>query len=270
MKTLFVAWQSPTERSWFTVGRLRSRGERFRFDYTHGVEAAGEVGFRPFSAFPDLHVSYESERLFPFFANRLLSRSRREYEDFVRWVSPHELEDDPVALLARSGGTRMTDSLELYPQPEQDNGWYHLHFFVHGLSHLPAAAANRAEQLQEGEHLLILKDVQNPQDRNALVLRTEERNEQDFFFMGFVPRYLAQDVAPILEESSARATVVRLNPPPTPIQFRILCCFRIRPPAGHRLFRGREFLPINEDAPSPASRRTRSRVGRSRRSGGRQ
>lgn len=263
-----MAWQSPTERSWFTVGRLCSQDGRFRFDYTHGAENARKVGFRSFSAFPDLYVSYESERLFPFFANRLPSRTRREYKDFLRWVSPHEVEEDPVALLARSGGTRMTDSLELFPQPSWNNGWYHLHFFVHGLSHMPAAAASRAEQLQESEQLLIMKDVQNRHDTSALVLRTEERYDQDFFFMGFVPRYLAQDVAPILERSTASASVSRINLPPAPIQFRILCCFRIRPPAGHSLFQGEELLPINRD-PSLSSPSTLQRMRRSSGSRGR-
>lgn len=247
MRTAFIAWQSPTTRSWFTVGRLSSRDHRYRFDYTHGAEDAADAGFRPFSAFPDLDVSYESERLFPFFANRLLSPSRREFGDFVQWVSPHESEDDPIALLAGSGGQRMTDSLELFPQPEQRNGWYHLHFFVHGLGHMPTAAARRAEDLRPGERLLILKDVQNPADRNALVLRTEAQREQDYFALGFVPRYLTDDLAPVLEESSARVEVLRVNGPPAPVQFRVLCCARVRPPEGHGLLEGREYLPINED-----------------------
>lgn len=258
MRTLYVAWQSPTERSWFTVGRLCSRYGRFRFDYTYGAEVAGRAGFRPFSAFPDLYVSYESERLFPFFANRLLSRSRREYHEFVHWVSPHELDDDPVGLLARSGGTRMTDSLELFPEPVRENGRYSLHFFAHGLSHMPAAAASRAERLNEGEGLLLLKDVQNPYDKHALVLRTEDRSDQDFFFMGFVPRYLAQEVSPMLEDSVARVQVIRVNLPPAPVQFRILCRFQIRPPTGQSLLDGEEFLPLNEDpALRPTSRSSR-------------
>lgn len=246
MRTLFVAWQSPAERSWFTVGRLCSRDHRYRFEYTWGAIDGQEAGFHPFSAFPDLQVSYESERLFPFFANRLLSRSRREFNDFVRWVSPHEIEDDPIALLARSGGQRMTDSLELFPEPEKQNGWYHLHFFIHGMSHMPGTSANRAEALEPGERLLIMKDVQNPVDENAMVLRTAEHYHQDFFFMGFLPRYLAQDLAPLIEHSPANVEVIRVNPPPAPIQFRVLCCSRFRPPKGHGLFEGREFTPVSQ------------------------
>lgn len=252
--TLYVAWQSPIDRSWFTVGRLSSNGDKFRFEYTAGAEEARERGFSPFSAFPDVLVSYESERLFPFFGNRLLSRSRREYSDFVKWVSAHEASYDPVVLLARSGGTRMTDSLALFPKPESDEkGHYHLHFFVHGLSHMPPSAARRAEQFQTGEKLLILKDVQNPVDRRALMLRTEGVYEQDIHFLGFFPRYLAREIAPVLEQTEfAPVQVLRVNPPPAPIQYRVLCCFQIHPPADVRLFEGREFMPLTQVRPQSA------------------
>jgi hypothetical protein len=257
MRTLFVAWQSPVNRSWFTVGKLSSSKARFRFEYTHGARHARKFGFRYFPAFPDLRVTYESERLFPFFANRLLSRSRREYKEFVKWVSSHEREEDPVALLARSGGARMTDSLELFPAPKKRGGEYHLHFFVHGLRHMPVAAANRAEQLVSGERLLLAKDVQNPHDPRALLLRTgDDDHEQDVFFVGYLPRYLAQDVSPILEESTAQAYVLRMNPPPAPIQFRVLCCFRIRPPSDFSLFDGEEFTPIADSPPRALRRRS--------------
>jgi hypothetical protein len=193
MNTLFVSWQDPVGRSWFPVGRLHSTYGQFRFDYTRGAIQASEEGeFRPFSAFPDFLVTYQSERLFPFFGNRLLSRSRREYSDFVKWVRGHDESNDPVALLAQSGGTRMTDSLELFPKPEKsEDGVYHLHFFAHGLSHMPPGSSQRAEALDSGESLLVMKDIQNRWDPGAVMLRTGETYEQDIFFVGFVPRYLA-------------------------------------------------------------------------------
>lgn len=249
MSTLYVAWQSPIDRSWFTVGKLSANGGTFRFAYTAGAEMARSSGFSPFSAFPDLLVSYESERLFPFFGNRLLSQSRREYSDFVKWVSAHEPSDDPVALLAWSGGTRRTDSLELFPKPESDEkGHFHLHFFVHGLSHMPVSAASRATQLRTGERLLILKDVQNSADRRALMLRTE--GEQDIYFLGYFPRYLAREIAPFLEQTElSPVLVLRVNPPPAPIQYRVLCCLQIHPPATVRLFEGGEFMPLTQPRP---------------------
>ncbi len=246
MNSLFVAWQSPTERSWFTVGRLMSVNHAFEFDYTRGALQASDSGFVPFSAFPDLHVSYRSQRLFPFFANRLLSRSRPEFGDFVNWVSPHNDSDDPVALLAQSGGSRMTDSLELFPLPERDEGGtLHIHFFAHGLGHMPTAASHRAELLKDGEQVLVVKDFQNASDRNALMLRTTGEYDQDVYFLGYLPRYLASDLAPWIETGDRLSVqVLRVNRPPAPVQFRLLCCMRFRPPSEVPLFQGEEFLPI--------------------------
>lgn len=245
--SLFVAWQSPAQRLWFTVGKLTSADGRFRYNYTRGAALAKDSGFKPFTAFPDLLVSYESERLFPFFKNRLLSRSRREYSDFVRWVSGHEKSHDPIILLARSGGIRMTDSLELFPKPERDErGHFHLHFFAHGLRYMPASAAKRAEELRRGDRLLIMKDFQNPADPQALMLRTEGKYEQDIYFTGYFPRYLAGDVAPYIEDPGwGPVRVLRVNPPPAPIQYRVMCCFEFHPPENARLFEGEEFMEMN-------------------------
>jgi hypothetical protein len=246
--SLFVAWQSPApEGSWFTVGKLSSNEGRYRYEYTKGVESAAIAGFRPFAAFPDPFVTYESERLFPFFENRLLSKSRREYSEFVRWVSGHGDNVDPVLLLGQSGGHRMTDSLELFPKPERDErGFFHLHFFVHGLRHMPPSAALRAKELQRGDELLVVKDVQNPFDHLALMLRTPGTREQDIHFLGYVPRYLAAEIARWVEGSQfGPVRVLRTNPPPAPIQYRILCCLEFHPPDRERLFESEEFTPMS-------------------------
>jgi hypothetical protein len=261
MNELFVAWQSPTDRTWFTVGSLASNAGRYRFEYTRGAELAQSSGFTAFSAFPDLFVSYESDRLFPFFANRLLSPNRPEYSEFVRWVSHHEVIHEPVLLLGQSGGTRMTDTLELFPKPElDDKGHYHLHFFIHGLSHMPGSAAKRAEELVPGERLLIMKDLQNSSDPHALMLRTEGKHDRDIYFLGFFPRYLARDLSPVLDSAKwAPVQVLRVNRAPAPVQYRVKCCFQIHLPAGPRLFTGEEFMPMRVPAPelTPAARQIR-------------
>lgn len=49
------------------------------------ARGAEKPGFRPFAQMEQLDQIYESEELFPVFANRLLSASRPEYEDFLQW-----------------------------------------------------------------------------------------------------------------------------------------------------------------------------------------
>ena len=84
MKSLFVAWRPPMpdRTGWRPVGRLEHDGGLYRFSYTRG---ALKPGFRPFAQMDRLEHVYESVDLFPLFANRLLPKSRPEYEAYLRW-----------------------------------------------------------------------------------------------------------------------------------------------------------------------------------------
>jgi len=55
-------------------------------------------------------------------------------------------------LLARNGGQRVTDRLEVFPPPEVDeDGLYNFHFFARELQHLPQKALNLIDGLQPGD-----------------------------------------------------------------------------------------------------------------------
>jgi hypothetical protein len=222
LKTLFLAWQNPVSRAWFPIGRLTFDGKLYRFVYIQGAITAQQNGdFKPIWAFPELDKVYESPELFPLFANRLLRHSRPDYPDFVQWLNVPEHGDDPIALLARSGGQRATDTFEVFPYPEPDEqGRYHVHFFAHGLRHLPTETHPRIHQLKPGELLYVAHDCQNPYDSKALLLRTE-----DLYIAGYCPRYLVNDVFDLLYRSPEKLQVLveRVNLPPTPLQFRLLC-----------------------------------------------
>ncbi len=222
MKTLFLAWQDPISRTWFPVGKLTHEDDLYYFRYLQGAIVAKEqANFQPLWSFPDLEHCYSSTELFPLFANRLLRPSRPDYQDFVQWLNIPAQQADPIALLARSGGRRKTDSFEVFPEPERDEqGNYHVHFFTHGLSHFPAVIQQYVQSLQAGTPLLVTHDVQNQFDSRALILRTP-----DLHFVGFCPRYLTQDFFELICQCPQQVTVTveRVNPPPTPLQFRLLC-----------------------------------------------
>ncbi len=135
-RKLFVAWQDPT---WYPVGQVVSQGNQFFFVYTKGALDAHQTGrFHSLPSFPDFHRIYVSDELFPLFSNRSLRQSRPEYKQYLEWLSVPECEADPFAILARSGGQRVTDTLEIFPAPaKSDTGHYEIHFLVHGLSHMP-------------------------------------------------------------------------------------------------------------------------------------
>jgi hypothetical protein len=249
MTTAFVAWRAPTTRTWYPVGRLRSIDSSYEFVYTASAERARkEAGFQPLASFPDLDVRYISDDLFPLFANRLLAKSRRDYPAFVEWLSLPDDEADPVALIARSGGHRATDALEIFQCPERDaTGLVRMHFFAHGLQHFSPQTIERAARLKAGEPLLLLHDFQNSYDPSALMLRTAEEVPGDIYPVGYCPRYLLPDVFELLKRSqtSVRVSVLRVNPPPAPIGFRLLCRLTAAWPAGYQPFSGAEYQPLS-------------------------
>jgi hypothetical protein len=251
-KTLFLAWQDPNSRSWFPIGRLTFDGAGYKFVYTQGVKEAQQMcSFSPLSSFPHLEKVYTSTHLFPVFSNRLMSRSRPDYANFLQWLNISDHEDSPLAILARSGGQRETDSLAVFPRPEADAaGQYQLHFFAHGLRHLPESAIERINHLEPEEKLWLAHEFQNPHDSQALTLHTENH-----YIVGYCPRYLRSEVFELLlkEPSSVDLRVERVNLPPTPLQFRLLCRITTSCNQDFRPFSGEEYQPLIKEDVATAS-----------------
>lgn len=85
MNALLVASRAggPDNGTWGPIGRLEHADGVYRFVYTKGAETL--PGFRPFHGMDDLNRIYESDDLFPVFKNRLLPKSRPEYDAYLRW-----------------------------------------------------------------------------------------------------------------------------------------------------------------------------------------
>jgi len=246
LNTLFLAWQAPEKRCWIPVGRLTFDGDNYRFLYLRGAEKAKEkCNFQPLESFPELNKVYESEILFPLFSNRVLAKSRPDYPDYIKWLNVPKDKDDPMALLARSGGRRATDNLEIFPCPELgEHGEYHVHFFTHGLRYLPKSSLQRIERLQPNDDLLLILDCQNPYDSNAILLRSI-----DCFLVGYCPRYLLEDVFTIIKECGDLPMVKaeRVNLAPAPLQYRLLCNMTACWPDDFRPFETPQYQPIVKD-----------------------
>lgn len=243
MNTLYLAWRQP-DRRWWPVGRLTREGSQYVFAYTKGADAASRAGFRPLPGFPDLDQVYVSNEPFALFANRVPPKSRPDYEDFVQWLDLRRGEMDPMILLARSGGQRETDTYEVFPEPEPSpEGRYTSTFFVHGLRHLGIEAEEAASRLGPGDPLVLKTEPENPYDRRPLrILTTLEGTH-----LGFVPRYLCEDVHSLQDVAGVDGVSVRVhrvNAPPTPAQFRLLCSLDAPWPPGFRPLSSRDFEPI--------------------------
>ncbi|GAB1542406.1 HIRAN domain-containing protein [Scytonema sp. NUACC21] len=241
-KTLFLAWQDPISRRWFPIGRLTFDEGIYQFIYTQGVKEAEEkCAFKPLSSFPCLEKIYTSTHLFPVFANRLMSRSRPDYSSFIEWLNIPNDNNDPIAILARSGGERETDTLAVFPCPEVDEqGQYHLYFFSHGLRHLPNSAIERINQFEPGEELWLAHEFQNPYDSQALILNTK-----DHYIIGYCPRYLQAEIFELLRQNSnLEVRVERVNKSPTPLQFRLLCKMSAIATNGFHPFSSHQYQPL--------------------------
>lgn len=248
MNTLYLAWRQPDQR-WWPVGRLSREGSEYVFTYTQGALSAAEGGFRPLLSFPDFNEVYVSTQLFPLFGNRLPPQSRPDYEDFVEWLDLKRGETDPMVMLARSGGQRETDMFEVFPVPQPSpQGRYESTFFIHGLRHRGPSAEEEARRLSPGDVLVLEPEPRNPLDPRALRIQTLVRGVH----LGFVPRYLCEDVHALQSASGeqAQARVRRVNPPPTPAQFRVLCSLDSPWPEGFRPLASPDFEPLQSFVPA--------------------
>lgn len=223
-------------------------GGIYRFCYTRGARMVG--GFCPFPGMPDLEQVYESEELFPLFANRLLSRSRPEYESFLRWggFDPNS-PPDPIAILGITEGRRETDFVEVFPCPAPDAmGCYLNKFFLHGIRWRGPAAVERISRLGPEELLVVRPEPSNQVDPNAVGVYADD----GAVMIGYVPRYLAHDVNALLRQcgpSSVQLFAERVNRD-APLQLRVLCRMHACWPEGFQPCRGEAFLPIPTDVPS--------------------
>lgn len=219
MDTLYVAWQEPESREWVPVGQLSRSGRTYKFAYTRGAIRAER--FQPFGPLSDLYSTYESDTLFPVFANRVISRSRPEYHDYLRWIGLTAIDTDPMSVLAMTGGVRGTDSIELFPEPKRsDDGRYRVTFFARGLRHLPKSSMEAIAKLTVGDRLNLVRDCQNGHDKFALCLRTIPLPH----FVGYCPKYYARDITKFLEEQPNEVEViVKCVNVDAPLDMRLLC-----------------------------------------------
>lgn len=244
-RTLFLAWQDKARtRQWFPVGRLDVRhvGSAYHFGYLRGAERARrEGGFEPLLDFPDLQGKYESSALFPLFQNRVLTPGRRDFREYLRQLDLPE-QADPIEILSVDGGYRATDSFEVFPKIErQEGGVFRCRFFLHGWRHVNPEGRARLERLLAGEPLLVSIEINNPATRLAVQIET-----LDYHMIGWTPRYLVGDLISAIARSPSplEAVVVRVNPVPAPSKQRVLIEFRGQWPEGYEPMSGEDFRPL--------------------------
>ena len=91
-------------------------------------------------------------------------------------------------------------------------------------------------------------EPENPHDPRASRIHTVVRGVH----IGLVPRYLCKDVHALLAAAGqqAQAHVQRVNLPPTPAQFRVLCSLNVHWPQGFRPLASPDFEPLRLFVPA--------------------
>ena len=246
---LFVSWRSPRTHTIHPVGRLVYRDDLglYEFVYIRKALEAAEEGFLPFLEFPDLGRIYLGQKLFPLFANRVLSGNRPEFRGYTEALGLSAETADPMRILARTGGRRETDQIEMFPLPlpDAETGAYTTHCLIRGIRYMPQPfVEQRIARLERGEPLLLLWDAQNEVDPNAVAVRT-----RDFAMLGYLPAYLTRDVRRINAECfECSARVERVNPPPAGVHHRLLCRVEGCWPKGFAPYDADEFRPLHPEA----------------------
>jgi hypothetical protein len=227
-----VAWRNTARPRISPVAVLDYDGQRYRFEY---LPTASDVeGFRPFIGFPKLDQIYEAERLWPFFALRVMDRRRPDFPRYVEWLGlpPDAM---PLDILSRSGGERKGDAVQVIEEPLVDlAGTTESIFLVRGARYATGqySSASAAEALMPGDRLSIVPDPANPANPAALLVAT-----RDGLPIGWVPDLLVAYVR-IVENTNSRLIVLRNNGPEAPWHLRLLVRLAGHTEPGYRAFTG--------------------------------
>lgn len=204
---LFVIWRQPSDGTRYVIGELCRGPGGYSFSYR--ADLPFSEGFRLLAEFPEHRVppaAYRASHLFPTFAQRVPSPSRPDFRQLTKaWGVEHA--DDPLEILARSGGIQATDRIELAEfRAENDELDRPLEMRIAGATyHEPPA-------LSPGDVLQLQRESENIYDPHATMFIMLKGSAK----IGYVPRQYAKMIARLLDaDVSLTAVAVRrlLLPP---------------------------------------------------------
>lgn len=232
---LVVAWQNPESRRIAPVALLDHGHDEYRFRYLR--RALLVPGFRPFLNFPDWRTDYRSERLFPLFAQRIMSPRRPDFQAFLRQLdlAPGAT---PWEQLARSEGRSSGDTIQVFPVPAVGaDGSTTCMFLVHGVRY---CNEGRLPPLVRGREVELVPEPTNP--KNPLAVQVVV----DGAAIGWVPDLLLDYVRGVREAGSVRAVVQHVDGPEAPPHLRVLLRLEGSLSNGHRPMVGADWETFSE------------------------
>lgn len=249
---LAVTWQHPRSRVISPIGLLtHDVSGSYRFRYIHN--ARNVQGFRPLVGFPSLDRAYESEQLFPLFAQRVMSPRRPDYLGYLKTLGL-ERNASPWEVLALSGGRRTGDTIQLVPAPVPLEGdTWEIDFLVHGVRHMinrpivlnDSTICSDARQLEAsleglaaGDQLHLISDSTNEANPNAQLIVTNGGVP-----IGFLPDLFTEDFVR-LDRGGVRCEAVVVNNAASPWHMRVLARLTCKVPENFAFFSSESWIPI--------------------------
>lgn len=246
MKDIYIIWQDSDDktRMWHPVAKLSKTNQNsYLFKYTKGAK---NKNFSPFPRMMDLSATYESTDLFPFFKNRIFSKNRPEFNNFLRWTLSNE-DIDPLELLALLGGEKATDNYRIVSAPIKSDGKYRQKFFVSGVRYITQLAQETLLTLKNDSVLHMKYEDDNEFDRNAILLTSSKKSQE--IILGYYPAYLNQDIRNLVgcDDPNRYCTikVLQMNED-APSQYKLFCSIEAPWKEGFVPFRGIEYEEYSE------------------------
>jgi hypothetical protein len=231
-----VAWRNTSRERISPVGVLDYDDVGYRFEYLRNVDQIPD--FRPFLGFRELERVYEAQRLWPFFAMRIMDRKRPDYGGYLaRLGLPRDA--SPLDVLSRSGGVQKGDSVYLAEEPQVAyDGQTEATFLVRGSSHATReySSADSAVRLRPSDRLMMKPDRENPVNSQAILLVSEAGAP-----VGWVPDLLISYAHAVQSGGGGHLTIVQNNGPESPWHLRLLVRLAGRVSPSLRVFSGDQW-----------------------------
>ena len=198
-----MIWGEPEDGTRRVIGELWRDTAGFAFGYGHDLAKARAKGFRLLAEFPDergLTAPYRSTYLFATFAQRVPSPKRSDFHRVMQsWGVADS--DNPLEVLARSGGIQMTDRVELAEHRlDADDLSEPLLVRIAGMTKHSGAV-----HIQVGDAVTLTREPHNAHDENATMIVAPGGEKA-----GYVPRQYSAMVAGLLDAGAQlEATAVR-------------------------------------------------------------
>lgn len=199
------------------LDQLTGEAERPTYQFTYLARAAADPDFVPIVGFRDVSRLYRSERLFPSFADRVMSAKRPDRPQYLEALDL-DADADAWEILTASGGHREGDPIELISLPRFDRATAETsaHFLAHGVRHRGPEVSDWITRLPAGYRLSLEPDPSNPVNARAV------RIVDGGMHLGFVPDPLLDYVHSVINCGAYDLTVVRANAAETHPHLRLL------------------------------------------------